>query len=173
MLPVASKKVIYHHSCLHPTPKNANLLSYDCLINTALSSHKSSALRHHVCVEDIATWNINSHDEHQEPFVILVHILLCMIEREVHEQAFGRDSDGIQDEECVVPVQLARASSKRNKERKSTSTTATTPAPTSHQAATQRIHIEYTPLCPRQTYIQRTPNPRIESFQVHPSTLDS
>ena len=94
--------------------QNAKLLSYDWLINTALSSHDSSALRHHVCVEDIAAWDINSHNEHQEPLVILVHILLRMIEREVHEHAFGRDSDGIQNEESIVSVQLARASTKRD-----------------------------------------------------------
>lgn len=85
-----------------------NLPFDDYLIHTALSSYNPSALRHHVRVKDIATWNINAHNEHQEPLVILMHILLRMVEREVHEHAFGGDADGIQHEEGVVPVHVSQ-----------------------------------------------------------------
>ena len=58
-------------------------------------------------VEDVAARNINAHNEHQEPLVVLMHIFLRMVEREVHEYAFGGDADGIQDEEGVVPMHVS------------------------------------------------------------------
>lgn len=110
--------ITHDHQFLLPV---CDVTANDRLVDTALSSHDSPALRHHVRVEDIAPWNINPQNKDQEPLVILMHIFLRMVEREVHEKAFRGDANGIQDEEGVVPNHVSHCpfpSLQENRERK-------------------------------------------------------